>query len=175
MRVRRRHKPTRDKHAKLVVADDALGLGLEPMQQAERQDDQLAWRRALLYRDGLALALLALRPLRRANYAGLRLGEHLQQRGSSWWLRLDADETKTHVPIEVPWLEVRITALETWLTPWRRPSPRTKPRCFPTPAWSACCKPLARCCRQCAPRAMGWSSTSALCYATCGPGVMLPG
>jgi hypothetical protein len=79
----------------------------------------LPWRRAPLYRDGLVLALLALRPLRRANFAGLRLGEHLQQRGTGWWLRLDGDETKTRVLVEVPWPEALVPALETWLTRWR--------------------------------------------------------
>ncbi len=120
-RVRRRHLPTREKRARLVGAEDLVDLGHSLMRQAESEADaaQPSWRCALLFRDGLALAVLALRPLRRANFVALRLGEHLAPRGTTWWIRIDGRDTKTGTPIEVPWPETLAEALESYISIWR--------------------------------------------------------
>ncbi|MDN3568487.1 tyrosine-type recombinase/integrase [Paeniroseomonas aquatica] len=118
-RVRWRDMPVRDKRSRLVGADDLLNLGHQLMQQAEQAEQDHPWCRALLNRDGLALALLAQRPLRRANFAGLRLGQHVLRRGAGWWLQIEAEETKTRALIEVPWPETLVPALEVYLTTWR--------------------------------------------------------
>jgi integrase len=118
-RVRWRDQPVRDKRSRLVGADDLLTLGHQLMDQAEQAGQDHPWCRALLFRDGLALALLAQRPLRRANFAGLLLGQHLLQRGAGWWLQIEAQETKTHALIEVPWPEALVPALEQYLSRWR--------------------------------------------------------
>jgi hypothetical protein len=53
------------------------------MNEAERADNLAPLRRALLYRDGLIIALLAADPLRRANIAALEIGKTLVKDGTT--------------------------------------------------------------------------------------------
>ncbi|WP_431267670.1 hypothetical protein [Dankookia sp. P2] len=117
-RVRARHQPARDKRVRLVGAEDLFALGCDLIAKASGTPRQ----RAVQFRDGLAIALLAARPLRRRNLAGLTLGTSLVQRGGVWWIVLEAAETKTHAPLEMPWPEALIPMLETWLAV-HRPAP----------------------------------------------------
>ena len=48
------------------------------------------------------IALLAVRPFRKRNFADLRIGTHLVRDGGAWWLILRPEETKTQQPVEVP-------------------------------------------------------------------------
>jgi integrase/recombinase XerD len=89
-------------------------LGLDLMAEAERLE-VAPLKAAVRHRDGLLIALLAARPLRRANMAGLRLGTSLTRRGGSWWISLAAAETKTGRPIEVPLPEAVTAPLERYL------------------------------------------------------------
>ena len=43
------------------------------------------------FRDGLIVALLAARPLRLRNLAGLELDRTLMRRGEAWWIDIPAD------------------------------------------------------------------------------------
>ena len=70
---------------------------------------------ALGYRDGLIIALLAARPLRRRNFSTLEIGRHLEKRGEAYWLCIPADETKTHDPFEAPIPDELVAALERYL------------------------------------------------------------
>ena len=97
--VQRKAQP-RDKRAKLVSADRLVTLGRKLMRQAE-DDGVVADLRA--YRDGLLIALLAARPLRLGNLAGLRLDRHVEVHGDHVVLNLSGDETKNGQPIEC-WL-----------------------------------------------------------------------
>ena len=47
------------------------------------------------YRDGLMLGLLASRPLRLRNLAGLTLDRTLVRRADGWWIQIPAAEKKT--------------------------------------------------------------------------------
>jgi integrase len=61
------------------------------------------WR-AVRYRDGLMIALLALRPLRLRNLVGLELGRTLcAGKDSEYGIVFGASETKTGKPIEIGW------------------------------------------------------------------------
>ena len=71
-RVRARHVPARDK-SNLKLTDELLALGLALM---ERAGSLKGWRAAILYRDGLIIAFLALVPLRRRNIEGILLGKN---------------------------------------------------------------------------------------------------
>lgn len=117
--VRWRHRPTRDKRSRIVGAEDLVALGQSLMQQAEAGGCRPDWRRALDFRDGLVIALLALRPLRRANFVLLRLGHHLVQRGEAHWVLIDGPDTKTGMPIEFPWPASLDDALADYLRRWR--------------------------------------------------------
>jgi hypothetical protein len=61
-RVRARRDPPSAKHARLVCSDELVSLGLRLMDSAAGA--RTPRRAAVLFRDGLIIALLALRPLR---------------------------------------------------------------------------------------------------------------
>ena len=98
-RVRARHQPARDK-SNLKLSDELLNLGLELIDRAALGTGLPA---AILHRDGLMIALLALVPLRRRNMAGLRLHRNLVGTDGEWMISLDASETKTHAAFETSW------------------------------------------------------------------------
>jgi site-specific recombinase XerD len=56
----------------------------------------------LQYRDGFAIALLAVRPLRLANFLGVTLGVHLVMRHGTPWLCFESTETKNRMDLEFP-------------------------------------------------------------------------
>ena len=75
--------------------------------------------RAMQFRDGLIIAVLAARPLRLKNLTNLALERSLVRRGEGWWMMIPPEETKTHEPIEVPWPEALNTMLATYLDAYR--------------------------------------------------------
>jgi integrase len=115
--IRARHVPVREKAAKLVGADDLLELGLKLMAQA--QSAATPRLGAIAFRDGLLIAFLALCPLRLKNVAALALERQLIRQGTAWWVAIPTAETKTETPIERPWPECLVAALEEYLERWR--------------------------------------------------------
>jgi integrase/recombinase XerD len=111
--VRARTVPVRDKRTKLATTMELLGLGLDLMESAQHQSTRRLG--AIAYRDGLIIALLALRPLRRRNLAGLVLGDTLVQVGEAWMLRIAPEDTKTHQPIDMPWPAALVDHLGVYL------------------------------------------------------------
>jgi site-specific recombinase XerD len=116
--IRSRHRPARPKRHRLAPIQELFDLGLALMTEAEQE--HTAGARALTYRDGLIVALLAARPLRLGNLAGLALDRTLVSRGTQWWIEFPASDTKTKEAIELPWPEPLITSLETYLARHRR-------------------------------------------------------
>ena len=112
-RVRGRHVPARNKRPRMVGAEDLCSLGHTLMDGAAAQTTPR--QQATRYRDGLVIALLAVRPLRRRNLAGLRLGEHVIRHGGGWRIEVSGAETKTNSSIEWPWPEALVASLETYL------------------------------------------------------------
>ena len=68
----------RDKRTVMVRADELFGLGMDLMAMAQRDG---VVHDLLAYRDGLIIALLASRPLRRKNLADMRLDKHVAING----------------------------------------------------------------------------------------------
>lgn len=116
-KVRGGREPASDKRARLVGTGQLFGLGLQLMQDASGQSSPL--RSAILFRDGLIIALLSLRPLRRRNLAELTIGQDLLRTGEGWTILLPASATKTHTALEDPWPEALLAALDTYLTTHR--------------------------------------------------------
>jgi integrase/recombinase XerD len=112
-RVLVRHRPARLKRPRLVPSQELFELGTDLMARAEEENTACA--RALAYRDGLIIALLAARPLRLRNLVGLVLDHTLVTRGRQWWIEFPASEIKTKEPIELPWPEPLVPALEIYL------------------------------------------------------------
>jgi hypothetical protein len=93
-------RPTRDKFSRLKPPQELIKLGERLMDEAEAAPRWSARRRSLVFRDGLMVALLGYRPMRRKNFAMMRLGRHLMKVGGRWQIVFAAEETKTHVPYE---------------------------------------------------------------------------
>jgi integrase len=112
-KLRNRPAPPSRKHGRIVGADELYALGLKLMSRA--RGSQSSRRSAVLFRDGLIIALLALRPLRRRNMAELTLGRDVISEAGKWMIVLCPALTKTHVALEYEWPETLIVALEGYL------------------------------------------------------------
>ncbi len=88
----------RNKAGRMVTPGQLIRLGIGLMEQAQPEADGL--HAAIAYRDGLVIALLACRPVRRRNLAAMRIGQHLVQSGRRWHIVFRADETKNRQPYE---------------------------------------------------------------------------
>jgi integrase/recombinase XerD len=118
-----------DKRLRLRRADELLELGEAMMAAAEDPRQRVGQRdhphdRARLYRDGLMIAFLAMRPLRLANLIGMEVGRHLVRCGDRWWIEIAGEEMKTGTPLEIPFPDRLTAALQRYLTYWR---PRLAP------------------------------------------------
>ncbi|MGA8690600.1 MAG: tyrosine-type recombinase/integrase [Methyloceanibacter sp.] len=92
-RLDMRAKP-RDRRGEVVEIKELFQLGLQLMDQAEKAAEATIFVRALLYRDGLIIALIATDPLRLANITSLEIGRTLIKDGATWSLNIPAEETK---------------------------------------------------------------------------------
>jgi hypothetical protein len=93
-------RPARDKVSRLRRIDELAALGERLMEEAEVAPAWSPRRRAVAYRDGLMIALLAYRPVRLKSFAMMRLGRHLTKVGGCWQILFAADETKSRGPYE---------------------------------------------------------------------------
>ena len=105
-RLQRTAVPVRAKRPRLVGIDELFTLGCELMAEAEgRTEGSRAgapWRRAVGYRDGLTVALLAARPLRLKNFAAIEIGRHLVAHGDGYQLRFARSEMKGRRALQHP-------------------------------------------------------------------------
>jgi integrase/recombinase XerD len=116
-RLRAEAVSTRNKRSLLQSPAALVALGHRLMTEAGHLATTL--EAAMTYRDGLVIALLALRPLRMRNLGMIRWGEHLIHRHGSWWLLFSGSETKNRQPLECPFPAELVTALERYLTVYR--------------------------------------------------------
>jgi integrase len=89
-----------------LLLDRCLGAIKRAAISCQRINLGTAFSRALLYRDGLIIALLAADPLRLANSTGLEIGRTLIKDGTTWSLNIPAEETKAgrlHLAILPDW------------------------------------------------------------------------
>jgi len=100
-----RAKP-RDRRSDVVEIKELYRLGLTLMHRADNADPATKFSRALLYRDGLIIALLSTDPIRSANITDLELGRTLIKDGMTWSLSIPAEETKNrrqHLAVLPDW------------------------------------------------------------------------
>jgi integrase len=117
--IRARHRPARPKLQRLVPLEVLFDLGVSLIERAETANvagRRTILQRAICHRDGLIIGLLAARQLRLGNLAGLVLDHTLVRHGTQWWIQIPAAETKNGQPLEAPWPEQLIAALEVYLT-----------------------------------------------------------
>jgi integrase/recombinase XerD len=113
--LRAQVRPVRDKVSRLKPIDELAALGERLMEEAETAPEWSARRRAVLFRDGLIIALLAYRPVRLKNLAMMRMGRHLTKVSGCWQILFAADETKSRVPYEAMVPSVLTPRLERYL------------------------------------------------------------
>lgn len=94
--IRKTAKRSRNIAAQMRPAQDALDLGLELLRAAEQPTGMVPWKKAILYRDGLLIALWSVRPIRVSNLAAIEIGRHLVRQGGGYRLTFEGDEHKNH-------------------------------------------------------------------------------
>jgi integrase/recombinase XerD len=111
LRLEKLIKP-KNKWPRMVSSHELVELGCKLMAEAENASNNVDvkdLKQAVLYRDGLMIALLASRPIRRRNLAGIHIGTNLLTGPTGAWLRFAEHETKNHQLLEQP--------LPDWLAP----------------------------------------------------------
>ncbi len=97
--LRRRAKPSRDRRESLVAPSQLYWAGIDRMERHRSMSikDPSA---AIMFSDGLMMAMLAAKPVRRRNFFRTRIGVHLRKssNGIYEW-KFEAHETKTREPI----------------------------------------------------------------------------
>ena len=110
-------KPVTDKRRRLVPVRDLYELGFVLMQKAAMQSTNL--KQAGQFVDGLMIALLAARPVRRANLLSIQIGNHLERQGDHFWLSFQADEVKTRRALEFPLPDAMTLPIQHYLDTYR--------------------------------------------------------
>ena len=118
-RLRQDAKPVKNKAARVVNARDLFRFGIELMKRAEEGEPKSALFTPLMYRDGLIIALLAARPLRRENFTSIEIGKQLLRRGETYWLHFTEQETKNEIELDWPVPEMLVPYLQRYLTEYR--------------------------------------------------------
>jgi integrase/recombinase XerD len=107
--------PARPIEPRLRSSRELFAEGLGRMRAAEIQSDLSPMARAVAYRDGLMIALLAACPLRRRTFAGLKLGRHLVRLSGHYFVRLEPRDLKNATALDFPVPEVLTPYLERYL------------------------------------------------------------
>jgi integrase/recombinase XerD len=117
-RVRARGKRVNDLEARFRPPEDLLALGHELMARGDNRElDPL--ERALLFRDGLLIALMVHRPLRISNMAAIEVDLHLRRTKGGFRLEFEATEMKSARPYACVFPQALNAALERYLAEFR--------------------------------------------------------
>ena len=112
-RIRSQHRPARSK-VHLRLSDELLVLGFALMDEAVSQTTKR--KVAILFRDGLIIAVQALFANRRRNLASIHIGKNLIVTGDAYLLRFEEDETKTGQFLEFECPAELTSAIDAYLT-----------------------------------------------------------
>lgn len=119
-RLKARALPLRNKREQMVPSHDIYRLGAQLLSNAERDDRMVKLKRACLYRDGLMIMMLACRPIRRRNFASLRLGHQLLKWDDLYLIVLDGMETKSHREYELAFPAAMTIFIERYMDHYRQ-------------------------------------------------------
>ena len=105
---------------RLVAARDLFSFGIRLMKEAEA-DAGVAklWRVAEGFRNGLMIALLTARPVRRRNFTSIEIDRNLIRVGDGYVLQFEESETKAKRALEFPVPTTLVPWLERYLTVYR--------------------------------------------------------
>jgi integrase len=113
--VRSRTTPAKNKRRRIQPPHVLADLGTRLMARADSAGGLTPLQRAVLFRDGLIIALLAYRPLRISNLAAIVIGRHLVQQGAAYWLQFKAQEMKNRRSFEATVPAALLRSLERYL------------------------------------------------------------
>ena len=114
-----RQEPVRAKHTRIMHPDDLLFGALAFLDDVPTINYRNNTCRAGKFRDGLAIAFLACRPIRLENLTETNLGQHLVQDGERWHCQYAASEMKDHQPLDFSFPDRLVPYLETYLGLYR--------------------------------------------------------
>lgn len=103
----------RDKRILLRGSHELFDLGQKLMGESVQKTTGV--EAAVLYRDGLIIAALALMPLRRSNFVQLRIGTEILKNGDDWIVTLPGTSTKTYNLLDFDWPTDLLPQLEAYL------------------------------------------------------------
>ena len=106
-----------DKRSRMKESGELLDVGLSLMAAAPTHTSKTA--SAITYRDGLIIALLTLRPLRRGNFVNLTIGVDLIKTPVGWVVAIPGSASKNHDALEFDWPPALLEQLETYLSHYR--------------------------------------------------------
>src|SRR6516165_8072128 len=105
----------RSKFDRLVLTEVLVEAGLTLIQEAEQSRTMTRLARAHQVRNGLMVALLALCPIRRKNFAALEIGRSFVKIRAQWWIALSASETKEKRADERPIDQLLTSAIDRYV------------------------------------------------------------
>jgi len=108
-----------DKRIRIQYSARLYHLGISLMEEAMADTTSRPHVRAIQYRDGLAVALLAARPVRRGNLLSIEIGCQLLRVDDVWVLRFEPEETKQRRHYEAPVPAALVPYLERYLEIFR--------------------------------------------------------
>ena len=100
--IRSRTRPAKSKEGRVQAPDRLANLGMELMARADEATDLTPLQRAVLFRDGLMIALLAYRPIRISDFAAMAIGRQLVQQGCRYWLKVEETKTRRLLEVAIP-------------------------------------------------------------------------
>ena len=104
----------------LPSTEELRELGCKLMAMAFAETDERPRVNAIRFRDGLAIAGLTYRSLRRLNFASLQIGFDLREFGAgNWMIVLSSDSVKNREPECVPWPRSLVKPLDDYLRRFR--------------------------------------------------------
>lgn len=114
-RLQRQARPDRNKRARIVPVEELLRLGQDLMTRADADARSTTLATALAYRDGLMIALLALRPVRRTNFLTMALHRNLVAVHGGFLIIFSEAETKTRADLEISFPSELVPAMARYL------------------------------------------------------------
>jgi len=103
----------RSKAARIVITSRLAAQGTKLMKEAARPEGKIT--DPVAYRDGLMIALLALRPVRMRTFSLIRVGTHFRQVGEEWRMVFEGPEMKSGRAFEITVPENLVPSLRYYL------------------------------------------------------------
>ena len=103
----------RSKAGRIVITSRLAAQGTKLMKEAAGPEGEIT--DPVAYRDGLMIALLALRPLRMRTFSLIRVGTHFRQVGEDWRMVFEGPESKSGRAFEITVPEKLVPCLKYYL------------------------------------------------------------